>query len=193
MSTERQTSATVVAVSQQGGVSLLRTRLGAALQKHRLRRGLTQSQLAEFANLSLKYVGEIERGSANTTLDALERLADAVGWDPMESLEGLREPISEGVRVMLISEVSQLQDRLTSMTRWLSALNPALHPHGRLAPQLPSDPADTDIAPVPPKNRPRARGRRRSSRARGRDQANANTVGSGTPIAATGRNRGDTR
>jgi transcriptional regulator with XRE-family HTH domain len=142
-------------------VSMMRVRLGAALQKNRLRRGLTQSQLAEFAQLSLKYVGEIERGEANTTLDALERLADAVGWDPMESLEGLREPISEGVRVMLISEVAQLQDRLTSMTKWLAALDPSLHPHGRLAPQLPGTPTSPEAPPLPPKNRPRARGRRR--------------------------------
>jgi len=71
-------------------------------------------------------VGEIERGEANTTLDALERLADAVGWDPMDALDGMREPITEGVRVMLLSEVSQLQDRLTSMTKWLAALDPAL-------------------------------------------------------------------
>ena len=139
----------------------MRVRLGAALQKHRLRRGLTQSQLAEFAQLSLKYVGEIERGEANTTLDALERLADAVGWDPMESLEGLREPISEGVRVLLISEVAQIQDRLTAMNRWLTALDPALHPQGRLAPQLPLPPAIPEPPPLPPKNRPRARGRRR--------------------------------
>ena len=145
--------ATVISGSQ------LRARLGAALQKHRLRRGLTQSQVAEFADLSLKYVGEIERGEANTTLDALERLADAVGWDPMTSLEGLREPISEGVRVMLISEVALLQDRLGTAAKWLSALDPELHPHGRLAPQLPASSTDPEAPNVPPKNRPRARGR----------------------------------
>jgi transcriptional regulator with XRE-family HTH domain len=108
------------------GISILRIRLGAALQKHRLQRGLTQAELAEYADLSLKYVGEIERGEANTTLEVLERLAAAVGWDPMDALEGLREPISEGVRMLLLDEVQQILERLRNMTRWLQALDPAL-------------------------------------------------------------------
>jgi transcriptional regulator with XRE-family HTH domain len=108
------------------GVNLLRLRLGASLQKHRLQRGLTQGELAEFADLSLKYVGEIERGAANTTLETLERLAVAVGWDPMDALEGMREPLSEGVRMLLLNEVQQILERLNNMTRWLQALDPAL-------------------------------------------------------------------
>jgi DNA-binding XRE family transcriptional regulator len=86
---------TVTTSTERLGVSILRIRLGGALQRHRLQRGLTQAQLAEFADLSLKYVGEIERGEANTTLEVLERLAAAVGWSPMDALEGLREPLSE--------------------------------------------------------------------------------------------------
>ena len=108
--------------------NLLRARLGAALQKHRLQRGLTQAELAEFADLSLKYVGEIERGEANTTLEVLERLAAAVGWDPMDAFEGLREPLSEGVRVLLLDEMQQILKRFRNMIKWLQALDPALQP-----------------------------------------------------------------
>ena len=115
------------------GLSILRIRLGAALQKHRLQRGLTQAQLAEFADLSLKYVGEIERGEANTTLEVLERLASAVGWDPMDALEGLREPLSEGVRLLLLDEIQKIRDALRNMTKWLQALDPALNPAPRKA------------------------------------------------------------
>jgi transcriptional regulator with XRE-family HTH domain len=110
------------------GVNILRKRLGAALQKHRLQRGLTQAELAEFADLSLKYVGEIERGAANTTLEVLERLAAAVGWNPMDALEGLREPLSEGVRVLLLDEMRRILDSIRDMTKWLQALDPALQP-----------------------------------------------------------------
>lgn len=106
------------------GESILRVRLGTALQRHRLRRGLTQAQLAELADLSLKYVGEIERGEANTTLEALERLARAVDWDPMEALDTVREPVSEGVRVLLIGEISRMLDRFKIMLQWLEALDP---------------------------------------------------------------------
>jgi transcriptional regulator with XRE-family HTH domain len=119
---------TATTATERLGVSILRIRLGAALQKHRLQRGLTQAELAEFADLSLKYVGEIERGEANTTLEVLERLAAAVGWNPMDALDGLREPLSEGVRVLLLDEVQQILDRLRNMTKWLQALDPALQP-----------------------------------------------------------------
>jgi transcriptional regulator with XRE-family HTH domain len=121
------------------GISILRMRLGAALQKHRLQRSLTQAQLAESADLSLKYVGQIERGEANTTLEVLERLAAAVGWNPMDALEDLREPLSEGVRMLLLDEVQQILDRLRNMTRWLQALDPALQaprPGARPSPLL---------------------------------------------------------
>jgi transcriptional regulator with XRE-family HTH domain len=122
---------TAATATERLGISILRTRLGAAPQKHRLQRGLTQAELAEFADLSLKYVGEIERGEANTTIEVLERLAAAVGWNPMDALEGLREPLSEGVRMLLIDEVQQILDRLKNMTKWLQALDPALQlqPH----------------------------------------------------------------
>jgi transcriptional regulator with XRE-family HTH domain len=125
---------TVSTATERLGISVLRIRLGTALQKHRLQRGLTQAELAEFADLSLKYVGEIERGEANTTLEVLERLAVAVGWDPMEALEGMREPLSEGVRLLLLDEVQQILERLRNMTRWLQALDPALQ--GQPLPRL---------------------------------------------------------
>ncbi len=117
---------TATTATERLGISILRIRLGAALQKHRLDRGLTQAELAEYADLSLKYVGEIERGEANTTLEVLERLAAAVGWNPMEALEGMREPLSEGVRLLLLDEVQQILERLRNMTRWLQALDPAI-------------------------------------------------------------------
>jgi len=39
---------------------------------------LTQEQLAEKAGLSYKYVGEVERGQENISLDALVRIANAL-------------------------------------------------------------------------------------------------------------------
>jgi transcriptional regulator with XRE-family HTH domain len=132
---------TATTSTERLGASILRIRLGAALQKHRLQRGLTQAELAEFADLSLKYVGEIERGEANTTLEVLERLAAAVAWNPMDALDGMREPLSEGVRLLLLNEVQQMNDRLRNMTMWLQALDPALQhmPRGAMPP-IPGQP-----------------------------------------------------
>ena len=53
--------------------------LGGQIRKLRRRAGLTQEQLAEKAGLSLKHLGEVERGRGNPTLSSLESLADALG------------------------------------------------------------------------------------------------------------------
>jgi transcriptional regulator with XRE-family HTH domain len=113
--------------------NLLRVRLGTALYKKRLERRLTQVELAEMADLSVKYLGEIERGEANATLEALEAIARALEWDPMVAIEGPHEPVSEGVRVLLMAEVRTTVDRFKTMLQWLEALDPALRSLAHLA------------------------------------------------------------
>lgn len=51
--------------------------LGKRIQSFRKKKGLTQLQLAEMANLSLKHLGEIERGRGNPTLESLHNLCVA--------------------------------------------------------------------------------------------------------------------
>ncbi len=65
-------------------MSELRGRIGARLREWRRRRGLTQEQLAERAGLSYKFIGEIERGTGNPTVDTLGRLAQALHVDLAE-------------------------------------------------------------------------------------------------------------
>lgn len=52
--------------------------LGRRIQDLRQKAGLTQAQLAEKSDLSLKYIGEIERGKGNPSLSSLENLAKAL-------------------------------------------------------------------------------------------------------------------
>lgn len=52
--------------------------LGKLVQRLRRKAGLTQEQLAEKAELSLKYLGELERGRGNPTLSILENIASAL-------------------------------------------------------------------------------------------------------------------
>lgn len=42
-------------------------------------KGLSQSELAELSNISVGYVGKIERGEANPSLDVYWRVAAALG------------------------------------------------------------------------------------------------------------------
>jgi transcriptional regulator with XRE-family HTH domain len=59
----------------------LRSRLGSRLRELRRSQHLSQEQLAARAGLSYKFIGEIERGTGNPTVDTLAVLADALGVD----------------------------------------------------------------------------------------------------------------
>lgn len=51
--------------------------LAEAVRLYRKKASLTQEQLAELADLNPKYIGEIERGMKNISVDALMRIAVA--------------------------------------------------------------------------------------------------------------------
>jgi transcriptional regulator with XRE-family HTH domain len=51
------------------------------LREARRARGISQEKLAELAELHRTYVGSVERGERNVSIDNMERLADAVGQD----------------------------------------------------------------------------------------------------------------
>lgn len=59
-------------------VADLRRNVGLQIRSVRKARGLTQEELAEKADLSYKYIGELERGQVNVSLDSLQRIADAL-------------------------------------------------------------------------------------------------------------------
>jgi transcriptional regulator with XRE-family HTH domain len=95
-----------------------RTRLGAAIQKYRRQRGMSQRQLAKAAKLSLKYVGEIERGQANFTIDAIERLLEALKRSPVSD-ESLGLLLNDRVNV---TAPIRRRGRGRSLWRWLISL-----------------------------------------------------------------------
>jgi|SRR5688500_901539 len=59
----------------------VRTRLGANVRQLRVRRRLTQEALGERAGLSFKFIGEIERGLGNPSVESLAAIAGALGTD----------------------------------------------------------------------------------------------------------------
>ena len=56
--------------------------LGKRVRELREERRMTQAELAEQADLSTNYIGEIERGEAQATLDSLFAIMDALEINP---------------------------------------------------------------------------------------------------------------
>lgn len=52
--------------------------LGEAIRTHRKQVKMSQEKLAEKADLNPKYIGEVERGGMNISMDALVRIAHAL-------------------------------------------------------------------------------------------------------------------
>jgi len=52
--------------------------LARKLKDHRMQKGISQEKLAELASLHRTYVGSVERGERNISLDNIERLAGAL-------------------------------------------------------------------------------------------------------------------
>lgn len=104
----------------------LRERLGLAIQRQRQAHGLNQSQIAKLAKLSLKYVGEIERGEANCSMDALERITNALEWDPFELPLREQDTLPEGVRTLLLAELTHMQHLVQTAISWVQTLDAAM-------------------------------------------------------------------
>jgi len=60
-------------------LKMLRKSVGERIRNERKSAGLTQEGLGEKAELSYKYIGELERGQVNASLDTLYRIATALG------------------------------------------------------------------------------------------------------------------
>lgn len=63
--------------------------VGQNIRAHRKRARLSQEALAEKAELSYKYLGEVERGCVNISLDSLMRIAAALKVRIRDFLGGL--------------------------------------------------------------------------------------------------------
>lgn len=66
----------------------MRSIVGANVRRLRRAKGLSQEALADLASMHRTFVGHIERGETNVSLDTLERVADALG----ETVSRLLEP-----------------------------------------------------------------------------------------------------
>jgi XRE family transcriptional regulator, regulator of sulfur utilization len=66
-------------------MTTIAAKFGRVLRAERERRGLSQEALAELADLNRSFLGDVERGTAQPSIETLQKLADALG----ESLSNL--------------------------------------------------------------------------------------------------------
>ena len=59
--------------------------LGERIRLYRVRKGLTQDSLAEIADSHGKYIGQLERGEKNATIESIAKIAKALDL-PLEVL-----------------------------------------------------------------------------------------------------------
>ena len=78
-------------------------RLGEKIKSSRKLSGLSQEQLGEMAGVSYKFIGEIERGKANPTIDILSRISDAIKT-PLKEFFDFSEGDSKQERRITYSE-----------------------------------------------------------------------------------------
>ncbi len=65
----------------------LRNAIGAAVYHERTAQNLTQSQLAELAGLHTNYIGQVERGKKDITVQALAKICIALGYGLVDFFE----------------------------------------------------------------------------------------------------------
>ena len=67
-------------------------RLGAKVRDLRVRRRLTQEMLGERAGLSYKFIGEVERGVSNPSIESVAAIAKALDADIADLFGGPARP-----------------------------------------------------------------------------------------------------
>jgi XRE family aerobic/anaerobic benzoate catabolism transcriptional regulator len=86
-------------------------RLGNRIKSLREGRSLTQRELAEQAGLSEKYLGEVERGICNVTLEFLSKLAEALNIPMTAILENDHEQNREQLVAAIIRMAPELSEK----------------------------------------------------------------------------------
>ena len=116
----------------------IRVRFGTVLKGWRTEKGLTQEELAERSGLSYKFIGEIERGAGNPTIETVSQLAAALDIDIVDFFRADQPDRMSDTAYRLsrreIQIVREAAESLDSVMRHLTA-NPAARYRRRRRPK----------------------------------------------------------
>ena len=101
----------------------LRTRLGERVRLLRQAQGWSQEDLGERSKLSYKFIGEIERGLGNPSVDSLERLCAAFDVD-VTQLFGSSVPLAREGPALTPAELANIRKAIDSADLLLKRVAP---------------------------------------------------------------------
>ncbi len=87
--------------------------VGDRIKGLRKARGWTQEQLAEAASLHYSYIGGVERGDRNISLETLEKIVEAFGVEPLELFRFESTPDTAARRGAIDEHLSLVSSRTT--------------------------------------------------------------------------------
>ncbi|WP_047155039.1 helix-turn-helix domain-containing protein [Aneurinibacillus tyrosinisolvens] len=85
--------------------------IGERLRNFRKERGLSQEELAYLASLHSTYIGQLERGEKNVTIESLEKITRALGISLEELFRYVQSTEKQRETSVLIEIISRLQGR----------------------------------------------------------------------------------
>lgn len=91
-------------------MSEITKRFGERVKHFRTQKGLSQEKLAELSGLHPTYIGQVERGEKNCTIESAEKISKGLQI-PIEKLMGKIVPANEGNDIP-----SQVYDRLLKLS-----------------------------------------------------------------------------
>lgn len=110
----------IISVIGGGNMDLNAENIGKRIKNFRMIRGLTQEQLAESSNRHFTYIGRVERGEKNISVQALNDILNALGvsfkeffmpFEVFDTSDSLQE-IYEDIVIPMMEKDRGQQDRL---------------------------------------------------------------------------------
>lgn len=102
--------------------------VGKRIRDYRLKKGLSQEELAHRAELHTAHLGRIERGDENPTIESIEKIVNALGItfeelfnfgsDPKEAEDPIIEKITSYLKIMTDEEQKDVLRTVKMLMKW---------------------------------------------------------------------------
>ena len=102
-------------------MSTIALQVGQRIRNYRIQAGLSQEKLAELASYHPTYIGQLERGEKNATLESIERIASALNvplsklFEKLETAENNERNIPLECYELISSKKASEQEHLLNM------------------------------------------------------------------------------